>query len=122
MKPEMIELYRAVQRFRGEWKPFDPVLYKGQPGTITDNIGGQMEIFIPKSVGGYYQWVGASDPDLLWLPPVYSDDERCLVRMICGAVEMFRNDLGTWGVNCWSGKEMYFPATAIPSPKPCSGQ
>jgi hypothetical protein len=104
MNPEMIGLYRKVQKYKGEWQIGDRV--------FNDHYGIGIVLAIPSKNSLDIWWENGfldhlADTTgkrkyLLWLPPVYSDDERCLVRMIKGAVEAFRNDLGEWGVNCWS--------------------
>jgi len=73
MKPDMIDRYRAVQKYRGTWKIGDRLwCYDCK----TEHIVNNMIRFCPAKI----------DEDTtyryLWLPPVWSEDERCLWAMV----------------------------------------
>jgi hypothetical protein len=82
MNPELIELYRAVQKHRGEWQVFDPVIYGlpfsfGACGVVIGISHATGFLTVQYKIGAM-SGIRPDDPDLLWLPPVYSDDGRCL--------------------------------------------
>ncbi len=66
MKEELIDLYRNVQGRRGEWKVGDQYI------CLSDGHVGRVQ--------NYAQcvWMEHSADRYLYLPPVYSDDGRCL--------------------------------------------
>lgn len=79
MNDTLIDLYRGVQKYRGEWQQLDPVLYHGELGIIVAIYDDVVDVM---HKDGMMSCVSYDDPDLIWLPPIYSEDGRCLWKMV----------------------------------------
>lgn len=81
MNTEQVEMYRAVQKYKGEWRVFDPVLYWGEFGVIIA-ISPATSFLTVQHKKGHISGIHPDDPDLLWLPPTaprwQGDDNRNL--------------------------------------------
>ena len=92
MNAETIELLRAVQKYRGEWRKFDPCWHEKHGfGTIDTVRKDEVLVEFNKSPGTFFSF-GPDDPDLLWLPPTapgWNDDGRNLWAMV---------DWKKWGI------------------------
>lgn len=104
MNAEMIDPYRKVQKYRGEWKDLEneDVYHPNYSrGVMADpNHGSGLEVWFEK---GGWTYLPKDDPDLLWLPPVFSEDGRCLVAMIDGIVQLLRDESTAWTVSVSDG-------------------
>lgn len=85
MNTEQVEMYRAVQKYKGEWRVFDPVLYWGEFGVIIA-ISPATSFLTVQHKKGHISGIHPDDPDLLWLPPPTprwpGDDKRNLWDMV----------------------------------------
>ena len=85
MNTEQVEMYRAVQKYKGEWRVFDPVLYWGEFGVIIA-ISPATSFLTVQHKKGHISGIHPDDPDLLWLPPTAprlgEDDGRNLWDMV----------------------------------------
>lgn len=91
MNAETIELLKKVQDRKGEWRVFDPVLYRGERAIIM-LIYSDNEMVRLLYENGSQGSALADDPDLLWLPPTapgWNDDGRNLWAMV---------DWEKWGI------------------------
>jgi len=83
---EEIELYRKVQDAKGKWQLLDRCAFVYKLGTIVatyDDV--YIEIFFDGDDPGLTWKCEADDPDLLWIPPEFSKDDRCLWKIAaCG--------------------------------------
>lgn len=93
MNDTMIDLYRAVQGRKGEWRRGDRCWHDIYgPGFVTKVFKYSLWVFFEKD-SNPTELVG-HEKRLLWLPPVWSEDGRCLFSMIEGdfTVERVQRD------------------------------
>jgi len=83
MKPDMIDRYRKIQHRKGEWR-FGDIGLDIELGrfVVTWSVTGYTGMEVHWEGDGQPGALQKDDPDLLWLPPVWSEDGRCLCDMI----------------------------------------
>ena len=99
MTPEEIDLYRKIQHRKGEWR-FGDIGLDIELGrfVVTWSVTGYTGMEVHWEGDGQPGALQKDDPDLLWLPPVWSNDGRCLIGMLGGNGELAWVENGEYAV------------------------
>jgi len=83
---EELEIYRKIQDKKGDWQLLDRCAFVDKFGTVVAVYDDEyIEIYFDDDSPGTTWKSKADDPDLLWIPPEFSKDDRCLWKIAaCG--------------------------------------
>jgi len=97
MNADLIDLYRCIQHRRGEWKVGDRVIHDLYGPGIVVGVDDSLRLNVTFTDCKIEPLQG-HEANLLWLPPVWSDDGRCLIGMLGGNGELAWVENGEYAV------------------------